>query len=91
MYVQAGLTISSFTKTNQIFSVTFSKDEFHRYYLQRTSTLGEASSWTTVAGPIGDADDIRTVLITLADEAATISPMFYRIQCTNDCHHIEGN
>jgi hypothetical protein len=91
VYVQAGLTISSFTKTNNIFSVTFGKDEFHKYYLQRTSTLGDTNSWTTVAGPIGDANDTRTLLLTLADGAAASSPMFYRIQCTNDCHHIEGN
>ena len=81
MYLQAGLTISSSTKTNNVVSVTFGSQGSHTYFLERTSTIGDTNSWKEVAGPVGDS---QSVLRTLTDEKATNSMLFYRLRAIHN-------
>jgi hypothetical protein len=90
MYFQAGLTIAWFVWADNVVSVTFAGQEFHTYYLERSSTF-ELDSWTEVAARLGSGSEGRTLLLTLTDETATIPPAFYRIQCASECHQVGGN
>jgi len=78
LHFQAGLTIARWSRLEDRMQVSFGTHPGHSYYLERTSQLGEAASWTTVAGPVAGNDHLQT----LEDGGATNAPAFYRLRRT---------
>ena len=75
LYFQAGLTISSPTKTTNSFTATFGTKLGATYYAEATTNLA-TTNWTTFAGPfIGN-----NYLQTFTDSNATNASRFYRVR-----------
>jgi hypothetical protein len=76
LYFQAGLFISSISRTNNALTVQFGTQGYMSYYLEMNSSLGN-TNWAMLAGPVGNR---RSELLFLTDTNANSSPRFYRLR-----------
>jgi hypothetical protein len=77
-YLQAGLTLSNFSKSNNIVTARFGLPSFTDYALE-TSTNAAATNWTTISTITGTShSELRWV----TDPSATAPTRFYRLRKT---------
>jgi hypothetical protein len=74
LYFQAGLTISSWTKTPDSFAVTFGTTAGKTYYVESSSDLA-APNWTPFAGPFTGDNHLQT-----ATTNSAAPKLFFRIR-----------
>lgn len=73
-----GAVISSLTQQGTVATASFRGEPGKTFYLERSSALGPATTWQTVAGPLAGADGPQT----LADPKASEAAAFYRLRTT---------
>jgi hypothetical protein len=79
VYLQAGLTLASLSRTPRQVVAAFGGEPGRTFYLERSSTLGDAGSWQPVAGPLSGTNRIQW----LADGMPPNDHAFYRLRCTS--------
>jgi hypothetical protein len=78
-HFQAGVTISSLVRTNNVVQATFGTRNGSRYYLEMKPVLDPALDWTTVAGPATGNNRLQTLI----DPTATNDAQrFYQLRVT---------
>ncbi len=75
LYLPAGFTIHSLTRQGISATVEFGGDPGKSFYLERSTALGAAASWQTVAGPLPGTNCLQR----LTDPAATANQSFFRL------------
>ncbi len=79
LYFQAGLTISSPTKTMNSFTATFGTKLGTTYFVEASTNLA-STNWTTLAGPFTGNNSLQT----LSDTNPTNPARFYRLSQLNN-------
>ncbi len=76
--LQAGLTINSLVCQGTTVAALFGGEPARSYYLERSSMLGPAAVWQTVAGPLAGSSRLQA----LTNGAAGASQSFFRLRAT---------
>ncbi|MBI5388438.1 MAG: hypothetical protein HZA90_27550 [Verrucomicrobia bacterium] len=76
VYLQAGLTVASWSRQGPSMTASFGGEPGQTFYLERAPGLGLSNQWQTVAGPLAGTNRLQS----LVDATATGSQGFYRLK-----------
>ncbi|HYG36079.1 MAG TPA: hypothetical protein VEC99_14915 [Clostridia bacterium] len=76
VYLQAGRILHALSRQESTVTALFGGEPGRTFFLERTSTLGPAAVWDTVAGPLAGTNRLQT----LTSSAGTGSAGFFRLR-----------
>jgi hypothetical protein len=78
VFLQAGLTLHALELQSSTLTARFGGEPGRTFYLERSTALGAAAGWETVAGPLRGDQRMQS----LTDAAPADTHLFYRLRTT---------